>query len=141
MKNILSSNARKRAKQEIRKVFKDCRFKDALTMKELDKNTPDDFVYYYNKSRDGEVGNYIIYEIISSDAIHRADNVVIGREVFLQVDIFSLKSFESKLLQETISKLEEKFVAAGFEVESMEEAFEPETKLYHQIFFVSKLYF
>jgi hypothetical protein len=82
-----------------------------------------------------------IYEIISSDAIHRADNVVIGREVFLQVDIFSLKSFESKLLQETISKLEEKLVAAGFEVEASEEAFEAETKLYHQIFFVSKLYF
>jgi hypothetical protein len=110
-------------------------------MKELGRNTADDFVYYYNKSRDGEIGNYIIYEIISSDAIHRADNVVIGREVFLQVDIFSLKSFESKLLQETISKLEEKLVAAGFEAESMEEAFEVETKLYHQIFFVSKLYF
>lgn len=141
MKNILSSNVRKRAKQEIKKVFKDCRFKDALTMKELDINTPDDFVYYYNKSRDGEVGNYIIYEIISSDAIRRADNVVIEREVFLQVDIFSLKSFESKLLQETISKLEEKLVTAGFEVEVRDEAFESGTKLYHQIFFVSKLYF
>jgi hypothetical protein len=141
MKNILNSDVRKRGKQDLKKVFKECRFKDGLALNEGGKPAPDDFVYYYNKSRDGEMGNYIIYEVISTDAIRRADDAVIGREVFAQIDVFSLKSFESKALQMTLTKLEEQLTVAGFEVEAREEAYEPDTRLYHQVFFVSKLYF
>lgn len=141
MKNILNNNVRQRSKRDLKKVFKECRFKDGLTLGEEGKPTADDFVYHYNKSRDGEIGNYIVYEIISTDAIRRADDAVIGREVFAQIDVFSLKSFESKALQTTLAKLEEKLTEAGFEVEAREEAYEPDTRLYHQVYFVSKLYF
>jgi hypothetical protein len=61
--------------------------------------------------------------------------------VFAQIDVFSLKSFESKALQSTLAKLEDKLTVAGFEVEAREEAYEADTRLYHQVFFVSKLYF
>ena len=141
MKNITNSNVRQRSKRDLKKVFKECRFKDGLTLGEEGKPVADDFVYHYNKSRDGAIGNYIIYEVISTDAIRRADDAVIGREVFAQIDVFSLKSFESKALQTTLAKLEEKLTEAGFEVEAREEAYEPDTRLYHQVYFVSKLYF
>ena len=82
-----------------------------------------------------------MYEVIASDAARRADDAVIGREFFAAVDIFSVRSFESKPLQDTLQKLEEKLVAAGFEVEAGGENYEPDTRLYHQNFYVSKLYF
>lgn len=141
MKNILNNNVRQRSKRDLKKVFKECRFKDGLTLGDEGKPAADDFVYHYNKSRDGEIGNYIVYEIISTDAIRRADDAVIGREVFAQIDVFSLKSFESKALQTTLAKLEEKLTETGFEVEAREEAYEQDTRLYHQVYFVSKLYF
>jgi len=118
-------------------VFKALRIKDGLGDEKL---LPNEFSYWYNKARDGQIGNYIIYEVINSDAVHRADNKVFGREFFAQVDVFSVKSFESKLLLETLSVLEEKLTAAGFEVEAQSEAYEPDTRLYHQAYFVSKLY-
>jgi hypothetical protein len=137
---MTNSKARTAGKKDLRRVFRECKFKDALTLDEGDKSAPDDFIFYYNKARDGTVGNYVVYEVISTDALHRADDAVIGREFFAQVDVFSVKSFESKLLAETLNKLEEKLTAAGFEVDAESEDYEPDTRLYHQVIFVSKMY-
>ena len=101
----------------------------------------EDFVYYYNKNRNGQIGNYIVYEVIASEPTRRADDVVIGREFYAQVDIFSTSGFESKLLQETLAKLEDKLTEAGFEVDAREEDFEADTRLYHQVYFISKQYY
>jgi hypothetical protein len=118
------------------------RFKDGLTIgTEEDAPKPDDFVYYYNKARDGQVGNYIIYEVVASDPTRRADDKVIGREFYAQVDVFSTSSFESKLLTETLAKLEEQLTEAGFDVDAREESYEPDTRLYHQVYFISKYYY
>jgi hypothetical protein len=140
MKNLTNSKARANGKRDLRRVFRDCKFKDALTLGE-DAATPDDFIYYYNKARDGQVGNYIVYEVISTDANTRADDSIIGREFYAQVDVFSVKSFESKSLQDTLAKLEEKLTAAGFEVTMDGEDYEPDTRLYHQVIYAAKLYF
>jgi hypothetical protein len=65
---------------------------------------------------------------------------VLCRDFYAQIDVFSVRSFESKLLSETLAHLEEKLTEKGFEVTVEEEQYEPDTKLYHQILFVSKLY-
>lgn len=140
MRNTTNSYARQRGKRELQRIFKDCRIKDALTLNEQDAPTPDDFIYYYNKARDGQVGNYIVYETIASEGTRRADDVVIAREFYAQVDVFSVKSFESKLLQDLLEKIEEKLTAAGFEIDMREEAFEADTRLYHVALFLSKIY-
>jgi len=115
---------------------------DGLTMgTEENAADADDFVYYYNKARDGQIGNYIIYETIASDPTRRADDVVIGREFFAQVDVFSTRSFESKLMTDTLAKIEEKLTEAGFEVDARAEDFEADTRLYHQVYFIAKQYF
>jgi hypothetical protein len=139
MRNILNNIVRKRGKADLRRVFRDCKFKDALTVEE-NPPAPDDFIFYYNKARDGQVGNYVVYEVISTDAERRADDAVVGREFFCAVDVFSVKSFESKFLTDTLGKLEERLVAAGFEVDAQGEDYEPDTRLYHQALYVSKLY-
>ena len=142
MRNIQSSSVRKRGKAELRAVFKALRFVDGLTVgTEADTPKDGEFVYYYNKARDGQIGNYIIYEVIASDPTRRADDKVIGREFFAQVDVFSTSSFESKLLTETLAKLEERLTERGFEVDAKGEDYEPDTRLYHQIYYVSKQYF
>jgi hypothetical protein len=140
MKNITNHKARQAGKRDLVRVFRDCRYKDGLTIGTEDTAAPDDFIYYCNKARDGQVGNYVVYEVIASDAARRADDAVIGREFFAQVDVFSVRSFESKPLQETLNKLEEKLTAAGFEVEAGGENYEPDTRLYHQVYYVSKMY-
>lgn len=141
MRNIPNSKARECGKRELRHVFKACKFKDALTLNEQEAPSPDDFIYYCNKARDGQIGNYIVYEVIASDSTRRADDKVIGREFYAQIDVFSISSFESKLLTETLAKLEEKLTEAGFEIDMQGEDYEPDTRLYHQALFVSKLYF
>ena len=142
MRNITSSRVRKRGKRELRAIFKTLRFVDGLTMgTEENAADADDFVYYYNKARDGQIGNYIIYETIASDPTRRADDVVIGREFFAQVDVFSTRSFESKLMTDTLAKIEEKLTEAGFEVDARAEDFEADTRLYHQVYFIAKQYF
>lgn len=140
MRNMTNAKTRAQGKRDLRRVFKDCRFVDALTLGEQDAPKADDFIYYYNKARDGQVGNYVIYEVVASDPMRRADDVVITREFFAQVDVFSVKSFESKLLQDTLAKLEEKLTAAGFEIDMQGEDYEPNTRLYHQTLYVSKLF-
>jgi hypothetical protein len=144
---MTNAKARSLGKRELRKVFTVCKFRDALTLDEQENTSVDDFIFYYNKARDlsadrqaGQVGNYLVYEVISTDALHRADDAVVGREFFAGVDVFSVKSFESKLLTDTLAKLEDKLVAAGFEVEAGAEDFEAETRLYHQVIYASKLY-
>jgi len=57
------------------------------------------------------------------------------------MDVFSVKSFESKFLQDALARLEGALTAAGFEVDAHGEDYEPDTRLYHQIYYVSKLYF
>jgi len=115
---------------------------DGLTMgTEESAAGADDFVYYYNKARDGQIGNYIIYEVIASDPTRRADDKVIGREFFAQVDVFCTRSFESKFLTDTLVKLEDKLTEAGFEVDARSEDFEADTRLYHQVYFIAKQYF
>jgi hypothetical protein len=147
MKNMTNAKARSLGKRELRKIFTACKFRDALTLDEGDKSSADDFIFYYNKARDlsadrqaGQVGNYLVYEVISTDAVKRADDAVIGREFFAGLDVFSVKSFESKLMQDTLAKLEDKLVAAGFEVEAGGEDYESDTRFYHQILYASKLY-
>ena len=103
MKNLTNSKARTSGKRDLRRVFRDCKFKDALTVEESEPPTADDFIYYYNKARAGQV--------------------------------------ESKSLQDTLAKLEEKLTAAGFEVEMDGEDYEPDTRLYHQVIYAAKLYF
>ena len=142
MRNISNSQAMTKGKLELRAVFKALRYKDGLTIEqERAQVNTDDFIYYYNKARDGQIGNYIIYEVVASDPTQRADDKVIGREFYAQVDVFSTSSFESKLLTETLSKLEEKLTEAGFEVDAQSEDYEPDTRLYHQVYFISKQYF
>ena len=141
MRNLTNSNVRTKGKKQLAKVFRDCRFIDALTLHEQKPTQPDDFIFYYNKARDGSVGNYIIYEVISSNASYRSDDRVIGREFFAQVDVFSIKSFESKLVRDTLEKLEAKLTAAGFEVDAGSEDYESDTRLYHQVLYASKFFF
>jgi len=137
MKNMTNSKARELGRKQLIAVFKSLRLKDGLGDENISK---DEFSYWYNKARDGKVGNYVIYEVIGSEPLYRADNSVIGREYFSQIDVFSIHSFESKKLSTLISKLENKLIEYGFEVEMKEEMFESDTRLYHQIFYVSKLY-
>ncbi len=137
MKPMTNARARTLGKKDIRAVFKALRIKDGLGDEQPDA---DEFVYWYNKNRDGETGNYIIYEVINTDPTHRADDNVIGRDFFCQIDVFSVRSFESKQLSNLLSALEEKLLDRRFEVEISGETYEPDTRLYHQILFVSKLY-
>lgn len=142
MRNISNSQARTRGKRELRAVFKALRYKDGLTIEQEGVQVKtDDFVYYYNKARDGQIGNYIVYEVVASDPTQRADDKVIGREFYAQVDVFSTSSFESKLLTETLAKLEEKLTEGGFEVDAQSEDYEPDTRLYHQVYYITKQYF
>jgi len=85
MKPTTNSRVRALGKKDLRRVFRECKFRDALTLDEQDAPAPDDFIYYYNKARDGAVGNYIVYETVSTDPARRADDVVIGREFYAQV--------------------------------------------------------
>ncbi len=137
MRAMTNALARALGKKDIRAVFKALRIKDGLSDDEI---KPDEFAYWYNKSRDGESGNYIIYEVVDSEPTHRADDNVIGRDFFCQIDVFSLYSFESKQLSELLIKLEEQLLERRFEVQIQGETYEPDTRLYHQILFVSKLY-
>jgi len=134
---MTNSKARTLGKKDVRAVFRLLRIKDGLGDEEI---VPDEFSYWYNKSRDGTVGNYIIYEVIDSDPAYRADDVVIGREFFAQIDVFSVRSFESGELPSFLGRLEEKLLERGFEVEMRGEDYEPDTRLHHQIYYVSKLY-
>lgn len=138
MNNMTNFKARHKGKKELADIFKSLKFKDGLTDKNI---TADDFVYYYNKARNGQKGNYIIYETIDSNPAVRADDVVYGREYFVQIDIFSTSSFETKKLQDVISGIEEKLIEKMFEMDMKEELYESDTGLYHQILFVSKTYY
>ena len=140
MRHITNAKARQQGRRELRAVFKALRLKDGLTVDVEERVEPDDFIYWYNKARNGDVGNYIVYETIASDPLKRADDAVIAREFYAQVDVFSTRSFESKQLTDTLARLEEKLTEAGFEVEAREEDYEPDTRLYHQALFVSKMY-
>ena len=137
MKPMTNSRARTLGKKELRKAFRELRIKDGLGDEEIGA---DEFSYWYNKNRDGMAGNYLIYEVINSEPTHRADDCVIGREFFAQIDVFSVRSYETKQLSEFIDKLENKLLEKGFEVEMRGEDYEPDTRLYHQIFYVSKLF-
>ena len=135
--NMTNSKAREKGKKELIEVFKSLGFADGLS-----DDIPDDkFIFYYNKARNGQIGNYIIFETIDSIDVCRADDAVIAREFFCQIDIFSVNSFESKKLKNTIVSLEEKLGEKLFGVDMKEDTFEPETKLYHLILIVSKAYF
>ncbi|MDR0696758.1 MAG: hypothetical protein LBF68_04355 [Christensenellaceae bacterium] len=136
MRGITNGRAKQKGKKDLQAVFRALRFKDGLTETAIG----DEFSYHYNKARDGFVGNYVVYEVIDSNPIQRADDAVLCRDFYAQIDVFSVRSFESKLLSETLTHLEEKLTEKGFEVTMEEEQFEPDTKLYHQILFVSKLY-
>jgi hypothetical protein len=136
MKGITNSRARAAGKRELKFVFKALHYKDGLT----ETATDDEFSYHYNKARDGKVGNYIVYEVVNSDPIQRADDAVLCRYFYAQIDVFSVRSFESKLLTDTLTRLEEKLTEKGFGVELQAEDYEPDTKLYHQVVFVTKLY-
>jgi len=134
---MTNSKARTLGKKDLRAVFKALKIKDGLGDEEIGS---DEFSYWYNKARDGTIGNYIIYEVIDSEPTHRADDAVVGREFFCQIDVFSVRSYESKQLSEFIEKLENKLLEAGFGAEMRGEDYEPDTRLYHQIFYVSKLF-
>ena len=135
--NMTNSKAREKGKKVLIEVFKSLNFADGLA-----EDIPDNkFVFYYNKVRNGQIGNYIIFETIDSADVCRADDAVIAREFFCQIDIFSVNSFESKKLKNTILSLEEKLGERLFGVDMKEDTFESDTKLYHLILIVSKVYF
>jgi len=134
---MTNSRARALGKKLLRKAFMELRIKDGFGDEEIGEG---EFSYWYNKSRDGMTGNYLIYEVIDSEPVYRADDCVIGRDFFAQIDVFSVSSYESKLLSEFIDRLENKLLEKGFEVEMRGEDYEPDTRLYHQIFYVSKLF-
>ncbi len=135
--NMTNCKAREKGKKELTEIFDSLGFVDGLS-----NNKPgDSFVYYYNKARNGQIGNYIIFETIDSADVCRADDIVLAREFFCQIDIFSVNSFESKKLKQTIASIEEKLGERLFGVDMKEDTFEPDTKLYHLILIVSKAYF
>ncbi len=138
MKNMTNYKARMMGKKDLKAVFKALRIKDGIGDDEIKS---DDFSYWYNKNRDGTIGNYLIYEIVDSEPAHRADDQVYGREFFAQIDVFSVRSFESKELSNFIQKLEEKLVEHRFEVDMQGEEYEQDTRLYRQTLFVTKIYF
>lgn len=140
MKNTTNTKTRMQGKQELMRVFRECHFKDALTLEDCEKTTVQEFIYYYNAARSGQIGNYVVYEVISSDPMRRADDVVVAREFYAQIDVFSVKSFESASLQDTLAKLEDRLIVAGFEIDMRDENYEPDTRLYHQTLFISKQY-
>jgi len=137
LRNMTNSKARTLGKKELRAVFKALRIKDGLGDEPI---SPDEFIYWYNKSCNGQTGNYIIYEVIDTESARRADDAVIGREFFCQIDVFSVRGYESKQMTEFLERLENKLLEKGFEVEMRGEDYEPDTRLYHQIFYVSKLF-
>ena len=162
MKNMTNYKARTLGKKDLKAVFKALRIKDGLgdlasladcgavaphpckSLEGFDGSAeikPDDFTYWYNKNRDGTIGNYLIYEVVDSEPAHRADDQVYGREFFAQIDVFSIRSFESKELSNFIQKLEDKLVEHRFEVEMQGEEYEQDTRLYRQTLFVTKIYF
>ena len=138
MKPMTNSWARALGKRDLRAVFRALKIKDGLGDEGIGA---DEFSFWYNKARDSQVGNYLIYEVIDSEPTHRADDAVIGREFFAQIDVFSVRGFESSFLADFLSRLEEQLLNRGFEVEMRGEDYESDTRLYHQIFYVSKLYF
>lgn len=138
MKQMTNAKTRALGKKDIRKAFKELHIKDGLGDEEIN---PDEFNYWYNKERDGRKGNYIVYEIIDSDPLHRADDAVVSRDFFCQIDVFSVYSFEQKQLTDLLRCLEEKFTEKRFEVNMADESYEPDTRLYHQIIYISKMYF
>lgn len=138
MKQMTNSKARTFGKKELVTLFKELRIKDGLREDEIN---PNEFTYWYNKSREGMLGNYLIYEIIDSEPVHRADDKIISRYFYCQIDIFSILSFETKEINRFIERLENKLTEHRFEVEMTDERFESDTKLYHQVLIVSKIYF
>lgn len=138
MKPTTNSKVRALGKRELRTLFKDLRIKDGLREDEIGS---DEFSYWYNKSRDGMRGNYLVCEIIDSEPAHRADDQVISRHFYCQIDIFSIQSFETKELIRFIERLENKLTEHRFEVNFSDELFESDTGLYHQILIISKIYF
>ena len=138
MRNMTNCRARILGKKELKAVFKTLRIKDGIGEDEI---KPDEFSYWYNKNRDGTIGNYIIYEVIDSEPVHHADDKVFGREFYAQIDVFSIRSYESKELSDFLERLEEKLTEHLFEVEMQGEEYEQDTRLYRQTLFVSKIYF
>lgn len=138
MRNMTNCRARILGKKDLKAVFKTLRIKDGIGDDEI---KPDEFSYWYNKNRDGTIGNYIIYEVINSEPAHRADDKVFGREFYAQIDVFSIRSFEAKELSDFLGRLEEKLTEHLFEVEMQGEEYEQDTRLYRQTLFVSKIYF
>ena len=138
MRNMTNCRARLLGKKDLKAVFKTLRIKDGIGDDEI---KPDEFSYWYNKNRDGTIGNYIIYEVIDSEPSHRADDKVFGREFYAQIDVFSIRSFESKELSDFLVRLEEKLTEYLFEVEMQGEEYEQDTRLYRQTLYVSKIYF
>lgn len=137
MRNLTNSRARMLGKKLLRKVFRELRIKDGLGDEPIGE---DEFSYWYNKERDGQRGSYLIYEVIDSDPVYRADDKVYGRDFFCQIDIFSIRGYETKQLSEFVGRLEDKLTDYGFEVQMQGESYEPDTRLYHQLIYVSKLF-
>lgn len=133
---MTNSKIRQKAKRELREIFRLCRIEDGLTAKEITEK----WSYWYNLERTGKRGNYIIYEIIETPVMHRADDTVLTRELYCQVDIFSTDSFETEKLTSLIESLEKGLIKAGFEVDFKDEMYEPDTRLFHLPIYISKLY-
>jgi len=138
MPNTTNHKARKLGKRDLQRVFRLCGFKDGLGEEPANQG---EFTYWSNKARDGLIGDYITFEPIASEPLTHADNGAFGRIYEAQLDIFSTASFDSKRFTDALEKLESQLLANGFEIEAWGEDYEPETRLYHQIFIVRKAYF
>jgi hypothetical protein len=136
MKNTTNTNARAECRRDLRRAFKDAKIFDGLG----DEIPDGAFTYWYNKSRDGTIGDYVIYEITDSDPNARADDAVFLRAITMSIDVFSTSSFESKKLSDTLERLENALNKHGFGVNQTYEDYEPDTKLYHAVFRAVKIF-
>jgi len=133
---MTNAKVRQIGKKELMEIFRLCRIKDGLMEKEITEK----WTYWYNLERTGKRGNYIIYEVIDSPVLHRADDKAFTREFFCQIDVFSVDSFETEKLQTLVGNLEEILAKNGFEVDFKTENYENDTRLFHLPIYVSKLY-
>jgi hypothetical protein len=93
--------------------------------------------YRLNSAR---VYRYIGYLENNGSIEKRADNGILIRDVESQIDDFSTSSCESKRVSDQLDRLETPLTKYGFTVSLDFEDYEPDTRLYHAVFTVGKLY-
>lgn len=82
---------------------------------------------------------YVVYSVVSAEPVHRADDGVITREAYVNVDVFARRSMLAKSTQDLISALNAAALSAGWAFESGGATYyEPDTAIYHSTFGLTK---